>query len=67
MITARGFQLYQKPVLGMLVQGSAAGSVPPACSTSIEMPSGMRMKAMRPSRGGRLMVTPRAMKALWVS
>jgi hypothetical protein len=51
----------------MLLQGSAAGSAPPACSSSMEMPSGVRMKAMRPSRGGRLIVTPRAMKALQVS
>ena len=25
-----GFQFYQEPVLGMLVQGSAGGSAPPA-------------------------------------
>jgi len=59
-----GFQLYQEPVLGMLVHGSAAGSALPACSSSMEMPSGVRIKAIRPSRGGRLIVTPRAMNAL---
>jgi len=59
--------LYQDPVFGMLVQGSAGGSAPPACSNSIEIPSGVRTKAMRPSRGGRLIVTPRAMNALQVS
>src|ERR1700722_268710 len=66
-ISALGFRPYHAPVLAMLVQGSAGGSAPPACSSSIEMPSGVRMKAMRPSRGGRLIVTPRAMKALQVS
>ena len=62
-----GFQFYHEPVLAMLVQGSAGGSAAPACSSSMEMPSGVRMKAMRPSRGGRLIVTPWAMKALQVS
>jgi hypothetical protein len=33
----------------------------------MEMPSGVQIKAMRPSRGGRLIGTPRAMKALQVS
>jgi len=66
-IHARGFTLYHEPVLAMLVQGSAGGSASPACSSSMEMPSGVRMKAIRPSRGGRLIVTPRAMKALQVS
>ncbi len=61
------FRFYQEPVLGMLVQGSDGDSAPPACSSSREIPSGVRMKAMRPSRGGRLIVTPRAMKALQVS
>src|ERR1700678_4549946 len=49
---------YQTPVLGIVVQGSAAGNAPPFCSSSIDMPSGERTKAMRPSRGGRLIVTP---------
>ena len=57
-IHARGLTLYHEPLLAMLVQGSAGGSASPACSSSIEMPSGVRIKAMRPSRGGRLIVTP---------
>src|SRR5205085_11815935 len=69
--TAESLQMvmrhYQEPVLGMLVQGSAGGSASPACSSSMEMPSGVRIKAMRPSRGGRLIVTPWAIKALQVS
>src|SRR4051812_5981010 len=64
---SRGVTLYHGPVLGMLVQGSAGGSGSPACNSSMEMPSGVRTKAMRPSRGGRLIVTPWAMKALQVS
>ena len=39
-------------------QGSAGASASPSWSSSIEMPSGDRMNAMRPSRGGLLMVTP---------
>ena len=39
-------------------QGSAFGFASPFCSSSIEMPSGLFTKAMKPSRGGRLMVTP---------
>ena len=50
---------YQLPVLGIEAQGSL-GSRWPSCSSSMEMPSGERMKAMWPSRGGRLMVTPAA-------
>ena len=49
---------YQAPILGMVVQGSAGLSAAPFCSNSIEMLSGERTNAMRPSRGGRLMVTP---------
>ncbi len=64
---AGGVSLYQEPVLAMLVQGSAGGSASPACKSSREMPSGVRIKAMRPSRGGRLIVTPWAIKALQVS
>ena len=63
----RDVTLYHEPVLAMLVQGSAGGSPSPACKISMEMPSGVRMKAIRPSRGGRLIVTPWAMKALQVS
>ena len=58
---------YQEPLLAMLVQGSAGGNASPACSSSMEMPSGERTNAMRPSRGGRLIVTPWAIKALQVS
>src|SRR5207302_1035137 len=65
--TPRGVSLYQEPVLAMLFQGSAGGSASAACSSSMEMPSGERTKAMRPSRGGRLIVTPRAIKALQVA
>jgi hypothetical protein len=49
---------YQTPVFGMLAQGSAGFNDGPCCSSSMEIPSGERTKAMRPSRGGRLMVTP---------
>lgn len=66
-ISARGFRLYQEPVFSMLVQGSAGASAVPACSSSMEMPSGVRTNAIRPSRGGRLIVTPWAMSALQVS
>ena len=52
--------VHQFPVLAMDAQGSRGGSGWPSCSSSIEMPSGERIKAMWPSRGGRLMVTPAA-------
>jgi hypothetical protein len=45
------------PVLGMDAQGSFLGCASPFCSSSIDTLSGERMNAMRPSRGGRLMVT----------
>ncbi len=54
-------EAHQLPVLGIDVQGSAGGSNSPCWMSSIEMPSGERMKAMWPSRGGRLMVTPLSM------
>ena len=57
---------YQAPVFGIEAQGSAGSFALPFCSNSIEMPSGERMKAMLPSRGGRLMVTPLSMR-LWQS
>jgi len=38
--------------------GSAAGLAGPLCRSSIEMFSGERTKAMLPSRGGLLIVTP---------
>ena len=46
------------PVLGIDAHGSCLGFDPSFCSSSMEMLSGERMKAMRPSRGGRLMVIP---------
>ena len=49
---------YQLPVFAIEAQGSRGGSASPFCSSSIEMPSGDLTNAMRPSRGGRLMVTP---------
>ena len=49
---------YQTPTFGMDFQGSAGASAAPFCSSSIEILSGERTKAIRPSRGGRLMVTP---------
>ena len=58
---------YQTPLFGMLVHGSAAGSAAPCCSNSIEIWSGERTNAMRPSRGGRLMVTPWSIKRLQVA
>ena len=51
-------QAHQVPTFGMLCHGSAGGSAPPLLSSSTEMPSGDFTKAMRPSRGGRWMVTP---------
>ena len=44
---------YQLPVLGMDFHGSAGASAAPFCSSSMEMLSGERTNAMRPSRGGR--------------
>jgi hypothetical protein len=44
--------------LGSEAHGSRGGSAGPSWSSSIEMPSGERTKAIRPSRGGRLIVTP---------
>jgi hypothetical protein len=61
---ARAFPLggqaetYQTPVFGMDSQGSCGGSEPSFCKSSMEILSGERTKAIRPSRGGRLMVTP---------
>ena len=61
---------HQTPTFGIEVQGSAGGSAPPFCRSSMEMPSGERTKAMCPSRGGRLMVTPPSIsrwQAAWMS
>ena len=52
---------HHSPVFSMLFHGSAGSSESPSCSSSNEMPSGERTKAMWPSRGGRLIVTPPSM------
>jgi hypothetical protein len=49
---------YQWPVFGIDDHGSAGAFGSPFWSSSIECRSGERTKAMLPSRGGRLMVTP---------
>lgn len=49
---------YQLPVFSIDAHGSCGSSGSPDCSSSIEMPSGDFTNAIRPSRGGRLMVTP---------
>src|SRR5947209_10261840 len=46
------------PVFFIDAHGSLAGRGSPFCSSSIECLSGERTKAIWPSRGGRLMVTP---------
>ena len=54
----------------MLFHGSVGSSALPFCKSSMEMPSGERMNAMWPSRGGRLMVTPfscRPAQVAWMS
>ena len=49
---------HQTPVFGIDVQGSLGARPWPFWINSMETLSGVRMKAMWPSRGGRLMVTP---------
>ncbi len=49
---------YHCPTLRMVSHGGAGASAGPFCNNSIDTLSGERTKAMRPSRGGRLMVTP---------
>ncbi len=49
---------HQTPVFGIDAHGSAGASAWPFCNSSIEIASGVRMNAMWPSRGGRLIVTP---------
>src|SRR6185503_16360467 len=49
---------YHSPVFGIELQGSVGASAPPFCNSSIEILSGDRTKAMRPSLGGRLIATP---------
>ena len=58
LLKAGSGSLYQVPSFGIEAHGSSTGSEPPSCSSSIEIPSGDRMNAMRPSRGGRLITTP---------
>jgi len=55
-----GAARHHAPMLGADFHGSAGASAAPFCSSSIEILSGVRMNAMRPSRGGRLMTTPSA-------
>ena len=50
------------PVLAIEDHGSRRGSAAPFCRISIEMLSGELTKAMRPSRGGRLIVRPASPK-----
>jgi hypothetical protein len=54
----RGLPCHHFPLLGIETQGSLGGSGLPFCRISMECLSGERTKAMLPSRGGRLMVTP---------
>ena len=58
---------YHFPVLAIEAQGSSRGSASPFCRISMEMLSGERTKAMRPSRGGRLIVTPPSCRRRQVS
>jgi hypothetical protein len=46
------------PLFGIETQGSLGGNGEPFCKISIECLSGERTKAILPSRGGRLIVTP---------
>ena len=63
----KGGRPYQWPVFSMLAQGSAGSSASPSCSSSTDTLSGLRTKAMRPSRGGRLMVTPLSCRCWHIS
>jgi hypothetical protein len=58
---------HQWPVLGMDAHGSAGAFASPFCRSSTDCRSGERTKAMRPSRGGRLIVTPAACSLAQVS
>ena len=58
---------HHQPSLAMLAHGSSIGLASPFCSNSIEMLSGERINAMRPSRGGRFIVTPASINLLQVS
>src|SRR4029077_10785016 len=46
------------PLFGIETHGSFGGNALPFCRSSIECLSGERTKAILPSRGGRLIVTP---------
>src|SRR4029079_12914342 len=58
---------YHFPVFPIDFHGSCGGLGEPLCSNSIECLSGERTKAMTPSRGGRLMVTPAFIRRSQVS
>ena len=58
---------YHEPVFAIETQGSCGALGWLFCKSSMEMPSGERMKAMWPSRGGRLMVTPASISLLQVA
>ena len=58
---------YHFPVFPIDFHGSCGGFGEPFCNNSIECLSGERTKAMTPSRGGRLMMTPAFMSRSQVS
>ncbi len=58
---------YHSPIFSMLAHGSCLGSAPLVWSSSIDTLSGVRMKAIAPSRGGRLMTTPASARRWQVS
>ena len=58
---------YQLPMFSMDCQGSASGKASLVCRSSIETLSGDFIKAILPSRGGRLIVTPASIKHWQVS
>ncbi len=58
---------HQCPVFSMLAQGSSGALASPRCKSSTDTLSGERTKAMCPSRGGRLMVTPFSWRCLQVA
>ncbi len=49
---------YHVPLFFIDAHGSSGGRACPFCRSSIEIPSGDRTNAIRPSRGGRAIVTP---------
>ena len=66
-ITLNRTRIHQCPVLAMDFQGSCGGRGVPFCNNSIDWRSGERTKAMLPSRGGRLIVTPAFMSSSQVA